>query len=123
MSGACVEGPCVVAVAVVEGPCVEAVAVVEGPCVEAVAVVEGPCVEAVAVVEGPCVESRSGVEGGSWVSGAGAGCSKVGGPVIVACGADTFGWTKKAIAEVPSRENITRYVYEIVYTQLLWFCI
>ena len=57
------------------------------------------------------------------MSGAGAGCSNVGGPAAVAGGADSFGWIKKAIAEVPSRENITRYVYEIVYTQLLWFCI
>ena len=54
-----------------------------------------------------------------------AGCSVAGhsvaGPVAVADSPDSFGWTKETIAEVPSRENITRYVYEIVYTQLLWF--
>ena len=86
--------------------------------------VEGACVVAGA---GTACVAGAGVEGGAWVSGAGkksgAGCSSVGGPVAVAGGADSFGWTKKAIAEVPSRENITRSVYEIVYTQLLWFCI
>ena len=33
--------------------------------------------------------------------------------------ADCFGWTKKTIAEVPSRENVTRYSDEIVYSVAL----
>ena len=91
--------------------------------------VERACVVAGADVEGACVVAGADVEGGAWVLGAdveggacGAGRSTVGDPVAVAGSADSFGWTKKAIADVPSRENITRYAYEIVYTQLLWFC-
>ena len=116
-AGSVAEGPCVAAGAVAEGPCVAAGAVAEGPCVAAGAVAEGPCVVAGAVAEGPCVEAGAGagVEGGAWVSGAGAGCSKVDGPAAAAGGAESFGWTKKAVAEVPSREKTSQGMFIKLY--------
>ena len=54
------------------------------------------------------VACMSGAVDEGWACVAGrsvSGCSGVAGPVTVADGADSFGLTKKTIAEVPSRDK------------------